>query len=264
MKFLLLPLLVALCGLDVSAQAPKIVPPIEPGVSHDLAAWRAAHYADIRYKLNLTLEKMSPVLKGTIEIRVNIGTRTLLSASPASAGELPPIILDWRRIAGHETDHTINNVSINGTELQFSANAAQMELTPKGLPKYCTEENEHLVIRDGIVFGENVIKLDFTSPILTSGSGVTRQIDKDGSESISAHFGPGDASTAFPVFDQPDMRGKFGLTVSINGRSRPDWVVVSNTKGGAEYSSTWNTLWQFEETQPISIYDFQFKAGAKK
>ena len=43
-------------------------PPIEPGVSHDLAIWRAAHYSDVRYKLNLTLEKMSPVLKGTIEI----------------------------------------------------------------------------------------------------------------------------------------------------------------------------------------------------
>ncbi len=55
-------------------------PPIGPGVSHDLAIWRAAHYSDVRYKLNLTLEKMSPVLKGTIEIRVNV------SVPPAVAG----------------------------------------------------------------------------------------------------------------------------------------------------------------------------------
>ncbi len=55
-------------------------PPIEAGVSKALAEWRAAHYSDVRYKLNLTLEKMSPVLKGTIEIRV------ALSEPPASAG----------------------------------------------------------------------------------------------------------------------------------------------------------------------------------
>ncbi len=55
-------------------------PPIEPGVSLELAKWRAAHYSDVRYKLNLTLEKMSPVLKGTIDIRVK------LSEPPASAG----------------------------------------------------------------------------------------------------------------------------------------------------------------------------------
>jgi hypothetical protein len=76
-------------------------PPIEPGVSHELAKWRARHYSDVRYKLNLTLEKMSPVLKGTIEIRVKV------SASPASEpGAIAtgfPIVLDWRSIKGSET-----------------------------------------------------------------------------------------------------------------------------------------------------------------
>ena len=48
--------------------------------------------------------------------------------------------------------------------------------------------------------GENVIKLDFTSPILTSGSAITRYVDKeDGSEYIYSLFVPSDASTAFPV-----------------------------------------------------------------
>src|SRR3954452_16653196 len=85
------------------------VPEIEPGVSHDLAIWRAARYSDVRYKLNLTVEKMSPVLKGTIEISVK------LSDPPASAGgtNVGPIILDWRKIPGHENDSTVNNVTLN-------------------------------------------------------------------------------------------------------------------------------------------------------
>ncbi len=75
-------------------------PPIEPGVSQELAKWRAARYSDVRYKLNLTLEKMSPVLKGTIEIRV-----TLKSSPPYEGGVDAAlggrggslIILDWRQ-----------------------------------------------------------------------------------------------------------------------------------------------------------------------
>jgi hypothetical protein len=130
-------------------------PPIEPGVSQSLAEWRAARYSDVRYKLNLTLEKLSPVLKGTIEIRVKVGAGTLLSPSPqngeitprpgtrtppsaspqsgeitpmpgtqapspanaGASGVTPPIILDWRKIAGHEKDSTISNVTINGIPL---------------------------------------------------------------------------------------------------------------------------------------------------
>src|SRR3954466_15632269 len=88
------------------------LPPIEPGVSHDLAIWRDAHYSDVRYKLNLTLEKMSPVLKGTIEIHVNLTTQA--ETRPSGSVSQVPIILDWRKIAGHEKDSTLVNVSIEG------------------------------------------------------------------------------------------------------------------------------------------------------
>ena len=66
--FLRLAALVFLMSIPAFSQTP----PIEPGVSHTLAKWRAARYSDVRYKINLTLEKMSPVLKGTIEIRVKV------------------------------------------------------------------------------------------------------------------------------------------------------------------------------------------------
>ncbi len=76
------------------------------------------------------------------------------------------------------------------------------------------EHDDHLIFRDGVVAGENVIKLDFTSPILTSGSAITRYVDKeDGAEYIYSLFVPSDASTAFPVFDQPDLKARFTLNV---------------------------------------------------
>ncbi len=64
-------------------------PPIDTGVSQTLAKWRGSNYSDVRYKLNLTLEKMSPTLKGAIEISVNLKTAS-------------DIVLDWRKIKGKE------------------------------------------------------------------------------------------------------------------------------------------------------------------
>src|SRR5687768_7910662 len=95
-------------------------PPIEPGVLQELARWRAARYSDVRYKLNLTLEKMSPVLKGTIEVRVTVGAGTPAQSSPPYEGGVAEgrggslLVLDWRKIKGHEGKSTISNVTVNG------------------------------------------------------------------------------------------------------------------------------------------------------
>jgi len=256
------------------------VPPIEPGVSQELAKWRAARYSDVRYKLNLTLEKMSPVLKGTIEIRLRVGETGRkgdgeTKAETRPVGSVPPIVLDWRKIRGHEQKSTISNVTINGRIALFD----RPQHVKDGISRYYAEIDEHLVFYDNVVVpGENVIKLDFTSPILTSGSAITRYVDKeDGSEYIYSLFVPSDASTAFPVFDQPDLKARFSLTINTS----TDWKAVSNTSSkltdialaGKPYSthelpsdqngpaSKATFGWHFPETKPISTYVFAFAAG---
>src|SRR5688572_31861461 len=272
MKLFPFALLILLSALNVFTQTP----PIEPGVSQELARWRAAHYSDVRYKLNLTLEKMSPVLKGTMEIRVKVGTRTLagvpaaasasgvaLSATPALAGEPASIILDWRKIRGHEGKSTVSNVTINGRAAGLFP--LQAAVADGGVRVPYEETNEHLVFRDGVVPGENVIKLDFTSPILTSGSAITRYVDKeDGSEYLYSLFVPSDASTAFPVFDQPDLKARFQFSAKVP----TGWKMVSNSAEedvhGVQLGPDGKTAWEtflFEETQPISTYVFAFAVG---
>jgi aminopeptidase N len=225
------------------------VPPVEPGVSHELAKWRAARYSYVRYKLNLTLEKMSPVLKGTMEIRVKVS-----EPGAVATGSTTPIILDWRRIKGHEGKSTIANVMVNGKAVSVSSNWPPANAGG-------SDYGEHLIFRDGVVPGENVIKLDFTSPILTSGSAITRYVDKeDGAEYIYSLFVPSDASTAFPVFDQPDLKAKFKLFVSL--KNLPARNVVSNTQKLGEFVGR-NGIHsvEFAETLPISTYVFSFAAG---
>ncbi|MDQ3322053.1 MAG: hypothetical protein M3525_06440, partial [Acidobacteriota bacterium] len=222
-------------------------PPIDAGVSQTLAKWRAANYSDVRYKLNLTLEKMSPVLKGTIEIRVKLSE---LTATEEQA--IQPIVLEWRKIRGKEDLSKVENVLVNGKAAKFE------------------EINEHLVFRENVVKGENVIKLDFTSPIATSGAAITRYVDKeDGAEYVYSLFVPSDASTAFPVFDQPDLKARFALRLF----APHGWKVVSNNSWAFSFDETMSfhgkvtevpkglTLHHFEETKPISTYVFAFAAG---
>ena len=257
------------------------MPTIEPGVSLELAKWRAANYSDVRYKLNLTLEKMSPVLKGTMEIRVNVqpGTQAPSPATP-QGGVGVPIILDWRKIKGFEERSTISNLTLNGTPAIQRASFSSALAGPRTSPGNAVrdesrtlsylEHDEHLVFRDGVVAGENVIKLDFTSPILPSGSAITRYVDKeDGAEYIYSLFVPSDASTAFPVFDQPDIKAKFTLAVQTEG-TISDWKVVSNEVssgksilGGEFHSGSQKpgVIHRFRETKPISTYVFAFTAG---
>ncbi|MBX3293023.1 MAG: hypothetical protein KF881_09060 [Acidobacteria bacterium] len=272
MALRLLILVLLLAGMTHSQ-----TPPIEPGVSLELAKWRAAHYSDIRYKLNLTLEKMSPVLKGTIEIRVKVSEPPASAGGQKAGGPVPPIILDWRRIKGHEEKSTISNVSLNGVALSVSPlltrglpqPAAQVEdqdaearASARAIADRSYEEyNEHLIFTDGVVQGENVIRMDFTSPILTSGSAITRYIDKeDGSEYIYSLFVPSDASTAFPVFDQPDLKARFLLNI----RRPASWkkcVAISNAPALAvNFTDGWEAT-EFVETKPISSYVFAFAVG---
>src|SRR5204862_4278900 len=130
-------------------------------------------------------------------------------------------ILDWRKIRGSESLSTISNVSINAT-----AGKNPVATAPGS-------DSEHLIFNEGVVAGENIIKLDFTSPILTSGSAITRYVDKqDGAEYIYSLFVPSDASTAFPVFDQPDLKARFELH---DVRIPLDWTMVSNTESSSNY-----------------------------
>jgi aminopeptidase N len=222
----------------------QTVPPIENGVSHELAIWRAKHYSDVRYKLNLTLEKMSPILKGEIQLNVKLKIENgeLKTKIDSQFSNLNfPLILDWRKIKGKEDAYSIKGVELNGKSAEFE------------------EINEHLVIKNAVQ-GENVVKLNFTSPISTSGSAIARYIDKeDGSEYIYSLFVPSDASTAFPVFDQPDLKARFDLFMTIPLK----WKAISNTYVECIRVDNFSKelTCRFEETQPISTYVFAFAAG---
>ena len=228
-------------SFNVEAQAPR--PDAAPGVPRELARWRAAHYGDVRYTLDITLAPGAEMLKGRETITVTLDD---------SAGDL---VLDWRVIKNDVDLRTrVDGIKVNGqaiSDAQFG--------------------DEHIRIpRSHMKAGVNTVELEFESPISASGSAVTRYLDReDKSEYVYTLFVPSDASTAFPCFDQPDLKARFTLKVTA-----PDkWRVISNTEGSAlpEFDETSGghpqsppagMMWfVFKETEPISTYQFAFAAG---
>lgn len=81
-------------------------------------------------------------------------------------------------------------------------------------------------------------------------------------------FVPDRARTAFPCFDQPDLKGRYRLTLDVPA----EWCAVSNTKvqesakgaknqgSGSKVQEGLKTI-EFAESEPLPTYLFAFAAG---
>jgi aminopeptidase N len=235
------------CGGVVCAleQNPKME--TGQGVARELARFRAAHYSNVRYELNLDVAPKATMLRGTELIRVTLD------------GDVGQLVLDWRVATAKEgqPQARVWNIRANNRNVNDASVA-----------------NDHILIPGAYLHrGENILDLEFESPIAASGSAVTRYLDReDESEYVYTLFVPSDASTAFPCFDQPDLKARFQLNIIAPG----SWRVITNTsvrtlspnkkrdeKGNtADWSFKTGLLnWSFNETEPISTYLFAFAAG---
>src|SRR5438477_366014 len=209
------------------ANAALAVPGLEPGVSRELALWRAKYYRDVRYALAISVTAGTTKLAGTATVEVTL------------PGTVPDLVLDWRPSPG-------------------AARVAQLRVN--GKPAKARLEREHLIVPARLLrAGRNRIALSFESPIALSGSAVTRYLDReDGSEYVYTLFVPSDASTAFPCFDQPDLEARYKLEL-IEPRA---WTAVGNAPIAAtEDLSSGQRRFRFAATAPISTYLFAFAAG---
>src|SRR5205809_634658 len=213
-------------GLMASA-AVAAVPGLEPGVSRELAQWRAKHYRDVRYALAISVTAGATKLAGTTTVEVTL--------SPT----VPDLVLDWRTSPGAAP---VVQLRVNGKRVKAKL------------------EREHLIVPARLLrAGRNRIRLSFESPIALSGSAVTRYVDReDGAEYVYTLFVPSEASSAFPCFDQPDLKARFSLELVVPRA----WTAVGNAPIKAtEDVSSGQRRFRFAATPPISTYLFAFAAG---
>jgi aminopeptidase N len=131
-------------------------------------------------------------------------------------------------------------------------------------------ENVRSVIVDGVDAGAEFINGHIVVPARATRTGANR-IELDftaGDEALNRNdeflytlFVPSRARLAFPCFDQPDLKARYRLTLSI-----PEgWQAVANgasrAADAARPSESREVQVEFEETQPLPTYLFAFAAG---
>jgi aminopeptidase N len=186
--------LLILLAAHVPAASARGAPPLEPGVSLELARWRAQNYRDLRYTLDARIDSRARRLSGRLELSLHLARRV-------------DLVLDWR-------------------------GAPVRALRVNGRPARARRVRQHLVIaRAALARGVNRVELTFSAPIAVSGRALTRYRDReDGSSYVYSLFVPADASSVFPCIDQPDLKARFALEL----RMPRGWRAVSNAPALAE------------------------------
>lgn len=109
--------------------------------------------------------------------------------------------------------------------------------------------DEHIIIdKKSLLRGENIIELSFR----VGETSLNRN-----PEFLYTLFVPDRARTAFPCFDQPNLKGKYKLSLTIP----ESWQAIANGSIIDEVRAGENKILEFAETKPLSTYLFDFVAG---
>ena len=112
--------------------------------------------------------------------------------------------------------------------------------------------NQHIVIEASYFSkGENTIFISFRAGDMS--------LNRN-DEFLYTLFVPDRASTAIPCFDQPNLKGRYSLTLSVP----TDWTAIANGPIQSEKIINDKRVIVFGETLPVSTYIFAFTAGKFK
>ena len=213
-----------MCGTSALAQralAQRADPLTARGISRELARYRSARISDVRYDLALDVTG-----------RDTARGRIAISFARRGSGD---VIVDFRgprvwdvRVDGAPASGLVND----GAHLRIPAHAVHP--------------------------GRNTITLAFTAMIAPAGASVIRFHDAtDGADYLYTLLVPSDANQLFPCFDQPDLKARTALTLTVPSA----WTAVANGPVEHTTSGARTTTFTFERTRPLSTYLIAFAAG---
>ncbi|HEY9226529.1 MAG TPA: M1 family aminopeptidase, partial [Gemmatimonadaceae bacterium] len=212
----------ALTSAFATSSAPND-PLLGPGVSRELATLRSGLISKVRYDLRLSLQARDTA-RGSIVVRFN-------------AKRAADIILDFRGAA-------LTDVSVNGKVNRGTFNGAHLR-----------------VPASAIRAGENAISADFKTLIAPAGASIIRfHDDKDGSDYLYTLLVPSDANLLFPCFDQPDLKARMTLALTVP----TGWRAIANGKTERADTTANGVTFRFAESDPLPTYLFAFAAGPWK
>ncbi len=135
----------------------------------------------------------------------------------------------------------VESLTVNSRPIDFERTAARIVFSPATFS-----------------VGENLISVRFKHDYSSDGTGLYRfQDPEDKSVYLYTTLQPFDACKVFPLFDQPDLKAQFQMTV----RAPADWTVVGYDQETSVNLSNRVKEWNFPQSLPISSYLWSIHAG---
>jgi aminopeptidase N len=189
------------------------------------AAARSARVSNVDYVLDFTLTG-----------KESFGASTSVSFDLADTSA--PLTIDLDKA-------TIKSLTVNGKPVNPQYNQWFITLQPQDLVK-----------------GRNTVTVAYERLHSTNGEGLHRMVDPvDGKVYTYSHFEPAAAHQMFALFDQPDLKATYQVTVTAPS----DWQVVSTTRESAVQDAGAATRrWTFPRSKILSPYNFSLHAGPYK
>ncbi len=136
------------------------------------------------------------------------------------------VVLDFR-----QPPEYIQSVKINGSVMNYSA------------------KDQHIIFSaDHFSVGENRVEIEFRAGDMS--------LNRN-EEFLYTLFVPDRAATAIPCFDQPNLKGRYTLTL----HTPKDWTAIANGPLLEEFETELKLTFRFGETRPVSTYILAFAAG---
>lgn len=190
-------------------------------LSQDDAFARSARIANVDYVLDFTLTGKETFAGATT---VTFDLKDTNSA----------VTLDLNKAS-------VKSVSVNGKPVQARYNNWFITIDPAHLAK-----------------GRNTVTVAYERLHSTNGEGLHRMVDPaDGRVYTYSHFEPVAAQQMFPLFDQPDLKASYTVTVT----APKDWHVITTTRETKIIDAGANRRWTFKQTKRLSPYNFSLHAG---
>jgi aminopeptidase N len=135
-------------------------------------------------------------------------------------------------------------------QLDFKEDKSKLKsIWVNGQETVITFENEHILLAGkNLKNGRNNIKITFIA-----GNGSLNR----NKEYLYALFVPANARTAFPCFDQPDLKARFELSLTVP----TGWKVLANGQLKDSTVLANSVKYQFNNSDKISTYLFSFTIG---
>ncbi|WP_283102731.1 aminopeptidase N [Shewanella abyssi] len=212
---------VVLAACNSTPREPLSSRDASPYISQQSAAMRSARISDVHYDLDFTL---------TGAARFSATTKVDFNLSDTSKA----LTLDLNQA-------TISHFSINGKKVYPNYNNSYITLNP-GL----------------LVSGSNTVEVQFTRAHSTNGEGLHRFVDPvDDKVYLYSHFEPAAAQQMFAVFDQPDLKATYTLSVT----APKEWTVISAMRETSTTPLGDTRRWLFPQSPKLSPYNFSMHAG---